>query len=510
MRALATEARMSLWGRSLIFLLAHAAVALLFLLNREPGTAAALVGFPLDDAWIHMVYARSLAALDGFAYNPGLQEAGATSPLWAVVLVPASLVARVLGISVALPAKLTGILVAAAGSLAAAGLARALGLGLAVELAAGLAIAVDPGLAFAQVSGMEVMLAGGLAAFALGQLALGRHKTAGLAAGLAVLARPEMALLAALVLGFAEWRLQKRRAPLRERLWVLAPAVVLVLAWLGFCLTVTGHPLPNTVYAKLASRQEYLSHNLTVVFGQLMPQSPWFARGAGMVLWAVGAIAMFRRGWAAGLVAAFPILFLLGVAGSQLLREIDAFYWQRYVLPAQVFVLLTLAVGAAQAVAWAWRRRRLNWGIASVVGVALLLSGSVVDLPSALAKRARLYAWNCQNIEELNVAMATWLRDNIPAHETIAVNDAGAARYFGRHRVLDLMGLNHHGLLHREPEALGELGRVGVLSVFPSWFPSVANRSSFTAIHRTATANLTICRCPQSEIVAYQRDPSGP
>ena len=379
-----------------------------------------------------------------------------------------------------------------------------------MELAAGLAIAVDPGLAFAQVSGMEVMLAAGLALLALGQLAWGRHLTAGLAAGLAVLARPEMALLAALVLGFAEWQLHQRRAPLRERLWVLAPTLVLVLAWMGFCLMVSGHPLPNTVYAKLASRPEYLSHNLAVVFGQLLPQSPWFARGAGMVLWAVGAIVLFRRGWAAGLVAAFPILFLTGVAGSQVLREIDAFYSQRYVLPAQVFVLLTLAVGAAHAVTWAWRRRHLGWGTAYVVGVALLLLGALVDLPSALANRARLYAWNCQNIEELNVAMATWLRDNIPAHETIAVNDAGAARYFGPHRVLDLMGLNHHGLLHREPEALAELGRVRVLSVFPSWFPSVANRASWTVIHRTATANLTICRCPQAEIVAYRRDSSGP
>jgi len=198
------------------------------------------------------------------------------------------------------------------------------------------------------------------------------------------------------------------------------------------------------------------------------------------------------------------------VAGSQLLSQVDAFYWERYLLPAQPFVVLTLAAGGAHVLGWAWRRRHLGGGAVYVVGAALLLFGSLVDLPSALAKRARLYAWNCQNIEELDVAMATWLRDHVPANETIAVNDAGAARYFGQHRVLDLMGLNHHGLRHREPEALSELGRVRVLSVFPSWFPSFANRASWSVLHRTATANLTICRCPQSEIVAYRRDMAGP
>jgi hypothetical protein len=48
------------------------------------------------------------------------------------------------------------------------------------------------------------------------------------------------------------------------------------------------------------------------------------------------------------------------------------------------------------------------------------------------------------------------------------------------------------------------------MSVFPSWFATVANSASWKVIHRTATANLTICRCPQSEVVAYRRASAGP
>ena len=115
---------MSLVKLSLVFLAAHLVAALFFLFDRAPGTAAALTGLPLDDAWIHLVYARSLAALHGFAYNPGQLETGATSPLWAALLVPASWGARLFSTSVVIPAKLTGILVATVASIGAARLTQ--------------------------------------------------------------------------------------------------------------------------------------------------------------------------------------------------------------------------------------------------------------------------------------------------------------------------------------------------------------------------------------------------
>lgn len=45
--------------------------------------------FPLDDAWIHQVYSRSIAHGDGFQYNDGEQEAGSSSPLWSILTAPA-------------------------------------------------------------------------------------------------------------------------------------------------------------------------------------------------------------------------------------------------------------------------------------------------------------------------------------------------------------------------------------------------------------------------------------
>lgn len=490
---------------ALVFLTAHLAMALFYMFDRAPGTAAALVGLPLDDAWIHLVYARSLATLRGFAFNPGQLETGSTSPLWAMLLVPASWSARLFGINVVIPAKLTGVLVATAASLGAARLVRRLKFGMAAELAAGLVIAADPALAFAQVSGMEVLLAGALALWALGELASERYGMASCFAALAPLARPEMAMLTVLVLLIAEWRMQQARASVPARLLLLAPSAACVGGWMLYCLCVSGYPLPSTFYAKFASRQEFFARNLEAIFTKVLLSWPWFARGAGLVLWGIGGVALFRRGLVAGLSAIFPVLFLLAVAASQLLTEALPFYWQRYLLPAHALLLVTLVVGATSAIAWAWLGRHRAWAPVHAIGVVVLVLGSLVDLPAALRTSAHLFAWNCQNIEELNVAMAKWLRDHAPANEPIAVTDAGAARYFADRRIVDLVGLNDHRHLHREPAREREVLGIRILATFPSWLPSLRDNPAWQVMHRTATDRLTICNCQQSEIVAYQR-----
>ena len=44
------------------------------------------LGFPLDDAWIHLTYARNLAEFGEWSFLPGQNSAGSTSPLWTFLL----------------------------------------------------------------------------------------------------------------------------------------------------------------------------------------------------------------------------------------------------------------------------------------------------------------------------------------------------------------------------------------------------------------------------------------
>lgn len=486
---------------ALIFVVAHAASALAFLVDRAPSTAAALSGLPLDDAWIHLVYARSLAALHGFAFNPGQLETGSTSPLWSMALVPATWLARALDMSVVVPGKITGVLVGVSASLAASRLLRSLRCGPAAQVAVGLLFAFEPALAFAQVSGMEVMLAAALALWLLAALVAGRYRLAALVAGLAPLARPELAALTLGALVVLELALRRGHAPWRERLLVLAPAIVLVGAWMVYCLAVSGYPLPSTFYAKFSTRQEFVAHNLSLLVTDVVPSWPWAVYGAQLVFFSAGAVILFRRGPGEKLVAAAPLVYFIVVAASQAQRESLPFYWRRYWLPGEALLLPTVVLGAAATCGWLWQRRQRRATLVPVLAFAVILLAGLARWPSALRASADLYAWNCQNIDELDVAMALWLREHTAPGETIAVTDAGAARYFSDRRIVDLVGLNNHRMLHGERSLVG----TDVLSTFPSWLPALRTSTAWQAVHAVATEHLTICHCDQSQLVAYRR-----
>src|SRR3989475_12026708 len=68
-----------------LLVLLAAALPLAVLLLRERLIAGS-AGFPLDDSWIHLHFARNIAAGAGFAYNPGVPVAGSTAPLWTLLL----------------------------------------------------------------------------------------------------------------------------------------------------------------------------------------------------------------------------------------------------------------------------------------------------------------------------------------------------------------------------------------------------------------------------------------
>ncbi len=66
------------WGLATLAVVAYLLVSL----------TTTTIGFPLDDGWIHQVFARNLAQRGEFSYNPGQPVAGSTSPLWTLLLTP--------------------------------------------------------------------------------------------------------------------------------------------------------------------------------------------------------------------------------------------------------------------------------------------------------------------------------------------------------------------------------------------------------------------------------------
>ena len=457
-----------------VFLVALGLTALAagsFLASSAAGPGHALRGLPLDDAWIHLVYARSIAEGQPFQYNPGEWETGSTSPLWALLLA----VPLLLGAGPVVAAKALGVLFTASAATAGHALLRRLG-----APGSGLALAVTlcvvPYFTFASVSGTEVALFVALVLLAFERFLTGRLTAAGVATGLAILARPEAYLLLPLLVlacladprpaGAGQARALSAR--LLDALRVAGIAAATAAPWVLYCLAASGRPFPATFYAKATPHSPFSTEQWgkVVAFlavqpfsGSALPTVAAVAAGAllGAPLWLAGLMRLRRAGWSAFvLVGLSGPLFLAGLVVTLPLGWIGRadepgsllnFYNARYLLPALAPLLATQLLGLAE-----FAERSRAWtGVAAapvVVGVALL----ALPLVSAVYGHAQLravYSWNCQNIEAMQVAAGRWIDRNLPAGARVAASDAGAVRWFGRRAVVDLNGLNAHRLLPR-------------------------------------------------------------
>src|SRR5436309_8543899 len=75
------------------FLVVAAALLPLVLFVARERQIAGASGFPLDDSWIHLHFARNIAEGAGFSFNPGSPIAGSTAPLWTLLLAAGAVVA---------------------------------------------------------------------------------------------------------------------------------------------------------------------------------------------------------------------------------------------------------------------------------------------------------------------------------------------------------------------------------------------------------------------------------
>lgn len=209
-------------------------------------------GFPLDDAWIHQVVARTFAESGTLGYAPGEHGAAATSYFWAALL---ALNFKTLHVS---PVKwafaLSAIASVATGQLLLSLLERksegaaASEHGRGVAFAATLLACTGGNVLWFAHSGMEASLFVGLSMTAVWAVTAPNASVrltalGGVAAGLAALTRPDGAPLCAIVLGYV---LVRRRGTARIAA-ALVPALLAGAVYVGSNLAKTGHATPTTL-----------------------------------------------------------------------------------------------------------------------------------------------------------------------------------------------------------------------------------------------------------------------
>lgn len=428
---------------------------------------AGAAGFPLDDSWIHLHFARNLAEGAGFSYNPGTPVAGSTAPLWTLLLAATVAIA---GPSLA-AVKTVGVALTAGAGIFTRRAAAAAGAPRALALAAGVALVWAGPVAWGALSGMEVSLAALLVSGALlAHLRARTLATAALAA-LAVVARPEAILLVPL------FALARPPALRRLAIFAVVTAVVVAPAVLFSLLTV-GAPVPATAAAKVEGgllgflagvREPMVLTFVTRPWQFLLEWVRWLATTQWLLPLALvpGLILVWRRGGRAlGVVALGLLAHPLGMALLAPYRG-PAFQEGRYSIHVLPLLLVTLAATLGPLAA---RRPAL----VAALGLAL----SLVPVPKA----AERYAWGVQNINAMQVHLGRWLDANVPKTARLAVNDIGAIAYFSRREVIDLMGLVSPGIIPYRREGEGGVIRYVMeacpdyVIVFPAWFPLLTTR----------------------------------
>lgn len=507
-------------GRSFPFrpllLLAGLTACLRYLLG-EIGRLRGGLGFPLDDSWIHLQFARNLANGFGLSYNPGELVTGSTAPLWTALL---SLLFPLPG-GVILWTKLLGVALYLAGIDATWRLARELGLprGLSA-LAAGLTLATS-WLVWSALSGMEIPL---FVLLSLWGMILHLRERAGACRpplslavlAVAVLARPE-GLLLLLLAGLD--RLVACRPSFRP---LLAGAGLAALALTGpvlFYAWAGGSVLPTTYAAKGGGEIRHLLPDfryLANVLGLFFRPQPWMTllAGAGAVSLAARLGKPRDRGllpalWLFGLPLAYS---LLTPGPTRMLGNFGRYYFPLFPVLIVLGILgLEPAFSALDALAARGRSRA--WGaLLAAVGAAVILAPTV----ATFLQGERFYVQNVANVEESDVVIARWLAGRLPAEASLAVNDIGAIKYFlPDTRIFDLASIATPEIgreiqraiaagVPRGEALLSVLARrqPDYVVVFPSWFPGLARDPRFRPVHVLAIpGNITM---GGDEIVVYE------
>jgi hypothetical protein len=499
----------SRWLRKLVAL---AVLAPLAVAAAEVFLFGDLRGFPIDDSWIHLQFARNLHAGAGLSYGGDRLVAASTSPLWTALL---SALYALPG-AVELWTKLLGVALHAVSVVLTFRLGRQLGLAPSRSALAAALVALTDVLVWSAISGMEVPLFVALSLAGLSRHVAERRDPAMsprsfLLFGLAALARPEgllLPILAAVDRAFTSAPDASGPAfsPIgaRRALAGLALAAMVVVPVALAFLAISGSPLPTTLGAKSSGPPQWIPQlrHLRVIFGFIFSSQPLpallAAGGAARLVGRLGGprdSGLLLPAWALSMPVASSMLS----SGQELLVG----NFGRYFFPL-IPPFIVLGVVALEGVRFD-RLRNLAIGRLRIpLAVGALLAAMILPAVALTVRGGELYLRARGNVEDSDSAAAAWIGRFVPPDAKLALCDVGVVGYRRPNPIVDLGGIvsperqRYLRTMKRErglawPAALRlwlDEQRPEIVVVFPSWFPLLEHEPSrFPVLHRFRIAD---------------------
>ncbi len=421
----------------------------------------------VDDAYITYRYARNIATGVGFVYNAGERVLGTTTPAYALLM---ALLSRLSGYAdYPRLSLMTNVLIDALIFCLAVRLTTRLTGYHWVGLGAGLLYALEGRALDFSTSGMESSFNTLAVLLTLVLFLENRNRWAALAAGLAVLVRPDGLTLAAVIFGALGLETWRRRPPalgawVRQWPWVEAGLFAAVLGpWLLFALLYFGNPIPQSILAKsvvyrvpeLMAFRAFLVQ-LRTIFPFSLPalhDPEPVARQLlqallPVALCAVGLLAAWRRNRRAWVIGAYAALF---IAFYSVGNPLWLGWYEIPMMPLYQALVLTAVVWVGEQVA-----RRLaggtTWARPAAVGTLALAAVCVMTLPHL--SRLNVLPWEShqhglfvlnpafnKRREEDYQLLASMLQPAARSDRLVAIPEIGAFGYDYPGRLFDTSGL---------------------------------------------------------------------
>ena len=429
--------------------------------------------FPMDDSYIHLVYAENLSEHGRLFFNTVDEKGvGTSSLLWVLILGAGNLA----GLSMHWVAKLVGIACLAAVGIGLYELLHPL-LSPWVAVGGALLVIVSGHMLWFALSGMETMLFLALGILALLCYRKERWGWLGVALGLLIITRLEGMILALVIGCFDIWR----RRGIRSGLVITVAVTCLICCpWILYLWLRTGYFIPTSGigrhFSNITSIQVATAHSDSLAwlsgFPALTYPLTWIGYSIEFILGGfalpapyiyidpgIGSLSYKLSIWAiVGL--ATVVLPLLWNSCRRLVIYLKSESWEKDMvrLPLLIFlcwvvlhnlcymvylpilgsasryaslnhIALWLAFGLG--ISYAGRSRYKFW----------LATGLTIIALANTVYWNRVYDANLEHMLNVRIPAAEYIRKQIPDNETCAAFDVGALRYYSQRPLVDLGGL---------------------------------------------------------------------
>jgi tetratricopeptide (TPR) repeat protein len=402
-------------------------------------------GFPLDDPWIHLTFAKNLAKYFSFSYFKNeMVTAGSTSPIYTALLSVGFFISN----NEFILSYFLGILFLAASGIFFYKLSSFDFNKENIFAIFCTAIFIsDKWMNFISVSGMETTMY----IFILIACAYFYKKKKSIPfaifAGLIIWTRPDgVAFYAALIVDYL-WLLFTSKSDKSLKLfskkdYIKIATIFSAMLLLYFALNImlSSSLLPNTYTAKLTyyspefkSRSEFLKNEVW----------NYFTNGSYGIIMAGFIIAVlimlkdvFKKNYNRTILY---IGFIVALIFEYWYKLPYAHRFGRYMMPVIPFFILASALGYRDifyAIGKYMKGKAVYQVLSVIIFGAMLILNAINFKPTSVS-----YSEECKYINDRQVTAAIWLRDNTKPEDIIATHDVGAIGFYSERKIVDIAGL---------------------------------------------------------------------